>query len=177
MKRKRKTKTRTLGDLRVRRKVSVKPHSRTTRSGKRVVVKGYERGVGGSVSHAQEVAKKSGSGTEFERLKNKPTSYGDSAKKELKTFQADSEDTLTQYKDKLSQQVKDKYKDDKKSTKNPASFVGGQLYKMAKHFTRKSKSKSKSKPKKEEREKQWNDFDVKMAMFMGKHGSKYRKVF
>ena len=58
MKRKRKTKTRTLGDLKVRRKVEVKPHSRKTRSGKRVVVKGYERGVSGSASHAQEVAKK-----------------------------------------------------------------------------------------------------------------------
>ena len=55
---KRKTKTRTLGDLKVRKKVEVKSHSRKTRSGKRVVVKGYERGASGSISHAQEVAKK-----------------------------------------------------------------------------------------------------------------------
>lgn len=175
MKRKRKTKTRTLGDLRVRKKVSVKPHSRTTRSGKRVFVKGYERGSGGSVSHAQEVTKKIGSGTEFERLKNKPTSYGDSAKKELKTFQADSEDTLTQYKDKLSQQVKDKYKDDKKSTKQTASFVGGQVGKAIKHYTRKSKKTSTK--KKDMIDKRWNKFDVAMQDFMYAHGSKYKKYF
>ena len=73
MKSKQKTKTRTLGDLKVRRKVEVKSHSRKTRSGKRVVVKGYERGASGSISHAQEIAKKSGSGGEFERLKKKLT--------------------------------------------------------------------------------------------------------
>lgn len=174
MKRKRRTKTRTLGDLKVRKKVEVRPHSRKTRSGKRVVVKGYERSIGGSVSHTQEVAKKSGSGTEFERIKNKPTPYGDRAKKGLKTFQANAEDVLTQYKDKLSQQVKDRYNDAKRHTKETASFVGGQVGKTIKHYTRKSK---KQKPKKEEREKPWSDFDVKMAMFMGKHGSKYRKVF
>lgn len=174
MKRKRRTKTRTLEDLKVRKKVEVKPHSRKTRSGKRVVVKGYERGVSGSASHAQEVAKKSGSGTEFERIKEKPTPYGDRAKKGLKTFQANAEDVLTQYKDKLSQQVKDKYKDAKRSVRSSASFVGGQIYKTAKHYTHKSKKK---KPKKEEREKPWNDFDVKMAIFMGKHGSKYKKYF
>lgn len=174
MKRKRKTKTRTLGDLKVRKKVEVKPHSRKTRSGKRVVVKGYERGASGSVSHAQEVAKKSGSGTEFERLKKKLTPYGDRAKKGLKTFQANAEDVLTTYKEKLSQQVKDKYKDAKKAAKSSASFVGGQISKTAKHYTRKS---HKQKPKKEEREKPWSDFDVKMATFMGKHGSKYKKFF
>lgn len=174
MKRKRKAKTRTLGDLKVRKKVEVKSHSRKTRSGKRVVVKGYERGVGGSVSHAQEVAKKSGSGTEFERLKKKLTPYGDRAKKGLKTFQANDEDVLTQYKEKLSQQVKDKDKDAKKSTKKTANFVGGQIGKTIKHYTRKS---NKQKSKNEERKKPWNNFDVKMAMFMGKHGSKYKKVF
>lgn len=175
MKRKRRTKTRTLGDLKVRKKVEVRPHSRKTRSGKRVVVKGYKRGIGGSVSHAQEVAKKSGSGAEFERIKNKPTSYGDSAKKELKTFQADSEDTLTQYKDKLSQQVKDKYKDDKKSTKQTASFVGGQVGKAIKHYTRKSKKTSTK--KKDMIDKRWNKFDVAMQDFMYAHGSKYKKYF
>ena len=152
MKRKRKTKTRTLGDLKVRKKVEVKPHSRKTRNGKRVVVKGYERGAGGSVSHAQEVSKKSGSGNEFERLKKKLTPYGDRAKKELKTFQANDEDALTQYKEKLSQQVKDKYKDAKKSKKT-------------------------SPKKKDVPGKRWNKFDVAMQDFMYAHGSNYKKYF
>ena len=175
MKRKRKTKTRTLGDLKVRRKVEVKPHSRSTRSGKRVVVKGYERGASGSVSHAQEVAKKSGSGNEFERLKKKLTPYGDRAKKGLKTFQANVEDVLTQYKEKLSQQVKDKYKDAKKSTKQTASFVGGQVDKTIKHYTRKSKKTSTK--KKDMIGKRWNKFDLAMHEFMYAHGSRYKKYF
>ena len=173
MKRKRKTKTRTLGDLKVRKKVEVKSHSRKTRSGKRVVVKSYERGASGRASHAQEVSKKSGSGAEFERLKKKLTPYGDRAKKGLKTFQANAEDVLTQYKEKLSQQVKDKYKDAKRYAKSSASFVGGQISKTAKHYTRKSNKKT----KKEEREKPWSAFDVKMTMFMSRHGSKYKKYF
>ena len=179
MKRKRKAKTRirtrTLGDLKVRRKVEVKPHSRKTRSGKTVVVKGYERGAGGGISHAQEVAKKSGSGNEFERLKKKLTPYGDRAKKGLKTFQANAEDILTQYKDKLSQQVKDKYKDAKKSTKQTASFVSGQVGKTIKHYTRKSKKTSTK--KKDMIGKRWNKFDVAMQDFMYAHGSKYKKYF
>lgn len=175
MKRKRKVKTRTLGDLKVRKKVSVKPHSRKTRSGKRVVVKGYERVAGGGVSHAQEVAKKSGSGAEFERLKNKLTPYGDRAKNGLKTFQANAEDVITQYKDKLSQQVKDKYKDAKRSAKSSASFVGGQISKTVKHYTRKSKKTSDK--KKDSIGKRWNKFDVAMQDFMHAHGSKYKKVF
>lgn len=165
-------KTRTLGDLKVHRKVSVKPHSRKTRSGKRVVVKGYERGVGGNVSHAQEVDKKSGSGTEFERLMKKITPYGDRAKKGVKTFQANAEDLLTQYKDKLSQQVKDKYKDAKESTKQKTSFVGSQIGKTIKHYTRNKKSLKRSNTGK-----QWNKFDEAMKNFMSSHGSEYRKVF
>lgn len=175
MKRKRKTKTRTLGYLKVRKKVEVRPHSRRTRSGKRVVVKGYERGVSCSVSHAQEVAKKSGSGTEFERLKKKLTPYGDRAKKGLKTFQANAEDVLTQYKEKLSQQVKDKYKDAKRSAKSSASFVGGQVGKTIKHYTRKSKKTSTK--KKDMIGKRWNKFDVAMQDFMYAHGSNYKKYF
>ena len=175
MKRKRKTKTRTLGDLKVRKKVEVKSHSRKTRSGKRVVVKGYERGVSGSISHAQEVAKKSGSGGEFERLKKKLTPYGDRAKKGLKTFQANVEDVLTQYKEKLSQQVKDKYKDAKKSAKQTASFVGGQVGKTIKHYTRKSKKTSTK--KKDMIGKRWNKFDLAMHEFMYAHGSRYKKYF
>lgn len=177
MKRKHKTKvkTRTLGDLKVRKKVEVKSHSRKTRSGKRVVVKGYERGASGSVSHAQEAAKKSGSGVEFERLKNKLTPYGDRAKKGLKTFQANAEDVLTQYKDKLSQRVKDTYKDAKRSAKSSASFVGGQISKTIKHYTRKPKKTSNK--KKDLIGKRWNKFDVAMQDFMHAHGSTYKKVF
>ena len=175
MKRKRRTKTRTIGDLKVHKKVEVSPHSRKTRSRKRVVVKGYERGSSGSASHAQEVAKKSGSGNEFERLKKKLTPYGDRAKKGLKTFQANAEDVLTQYKEKLSQQVKDKYNDAKKSTKKTASFVGGQVGKTIKHYTRKSKKTSTK--KKDMIGKRWNKFDVAMQDFMYAHGSRYKKYF
>lgn len=172
MKRKRKARirTRTLGDLKVRKKVEVKTHSRKTRSGKRVIVKGYERGTSGSVSHAQEVAKKSGSGTEFERLKEKLTPYGDRARSGLKTFQANAEDLLTQYKDKLSEKVKDKYKDAKRYAKSSASFVGGKISKAAKHYTKRKKT-NKEKPI------TWTKFDTMMSDFMLKHGSDYKKVF
>lgn len=156
MKRRRATKSRRFGDLKVRKKVEVKPHSRKTRSGKRVVVKGYERGAGGSVSHTQEVAKKSGSGNEFERIKKKLTPYGDRAKSGLKTFQANAEDVLTQYKEKISQKVKDKYKSAKDTIRQ---------------HTRKKSSEKKIIGKR------WNKFDVAMQDFMYSHGSNYKKYF